>query len=272
MKKLIIIQTIIAIILINKSFGQNKKDLIANDSLRIVILFNNLPGDTSLKTGPGYSAWIEFGNKIFVFDFGSDFTTLLNNMTKLKIDFKQVSDIFLSHNHWDHLFGVPAIHRAGNPNLKAFIPSSSIKGINQQLPRLQYTLVDSFAELYPRIWTTGEIESGFQNTIISEHSLILEHNDGLIIIVGCAHAGIDNIVSKVKKHFKDSEILLVTGGFHLNNKTPDEILQISIKLKMLGVKKIAPSHCTGNEAIEIFKKEWEMDYIQLFLGDEYLKN
>ncbi|MGB7055263.1 MAG: MBL fold metallo-hydrolase, partial [bacterium] len=61
----------------------------------------------------------------------------------------------------------------------------------------------------------------------------------------------------------------VTGGFHLVNATEEEVLEISAKLKQLGVKKLAPSHCTGREATEVFKEKWKEDYIRLYLGHTY---
>ncbi len=269
MKRITFISTILYILAINCILGSPVVRMDKKDSLRIVIAFNNCSSDTNLKTGPGFSAWIEFKGRVIIFDTGSDYLTLQENMAKLNLDFMKVTDIFISHNHWDHIYGIPGIAGVKNFQVNTFIPKSSVDAITQQVPRLVYKEVDEFKELYSGIWSTGEMSCRFLNTTIAEQMLILETDEGLIVITGCSHPGIETLISLVNAKFPGKTIKLLLGGFHLEKKTKDEVKLISDFLKKSGVKAIAPSHCTGETAIEYFKNNQGINYVQLFLGDEY---
>jgi 7,8-dihydropterin-6-yl-methyl-4-(beta-D-ribofuranosyl)aminobenzene 5'-phosphate synthase len=269
MKRIIFISTILYILAINNILGFPLVRMDNKDSLRIVITFNNCSSDTNLIAGPGFSAWIEFKERVIVFDTGCDYLTLQENMTKLNLDFMKVTDIFISHNHWDHIYGIPGVAGVKNFQVNTFIPKSSVDAVIQQVPRLIYKEVDEFKELYPGIWSTGEMSCRFLNTTITEQIIILETDEGLIVITGCSHPGIETVINLVNVKFPGKTIKLLLGGFHLEKKTKEEIKLISDYLKESGVKAIAPSHCTGETAIEYFKNNWGVNYVQMFLGDEY---
>jgi 7,8-dihydropterin-6-yl-methyl-4-(beta-D-ribofuranosyl)aminobenzene 5'-phosphate synthase len=99
--------------------------------------------------------------------------------------------------------------------------------------------------------------------------LIISSDKNLFIVTGCSHPGIVNIVKRAMEIKPESSIEIVTGGFHLLRHSKAEVKNISDELKKLGVKKIAPSHCTGDEAINIFRKEWGADFVNLNLGDTF---
>jgi 7,8-dihydropterin-6-yl-methyl-4-(beta-D-ribofuranosyl)aminobenzene 5'-phosphate synthase len=96
---------------------------------------------------------------------------------------------------------------------------------------------------------------------LKEQSLILETPKGLVIITGCAHPGIVQIVAKAKDLLK-KDIYMVVGGFHLIGTSTTRILEIIQKLKDFGVEKVAPSHCTGEKAISLFKKNWGKNFVE----------
>jgi 7,8-dihydropterin-6-yl-methyl-4-(beta-D-ribofuranosyl)aminobenzene 5'-phosphate synthase len=261
------------ILVLSTSFSANAQEAkqgYSAENLRIAIPFNNCSTDTILEAGPGFSAWIEVDDKVILFDTGSDYKVLLENLTKMKLDYNRVTDIFISHNHWDHIYGMPGAAGVKGFQVNTFIPKSSVDGIIQQMPRLKYSAIDSFRELYPGIWTTGEMSSVFQNTTIAEQAMIIDTKAGLVVITGCSHPGIETIVKLVNEKFPRREIKLLVGGFHLERKTLEEIEQISDFLKQSGIKAIAPSHCTGQGAIDYFRKDWRENFIQLFLGDNLL--
>lgn len=141
--------------------AQQTDNLFNTKGIRIVIPFNNCSSDTFLESGPGFSAWIEYNGRVIVFDTCSDYHTLLENMTKLKLDYNRVSDIFISHNHRDHVYGIPGVTSVKGFQVNTFIPKTSVDAIAQQIPRLKITAVDTFKELYPDIWTTGELSPVF---------------------------------------------------------------------------------------------------------------
>ena len=101
---------------------------------------------------------------------------------------------------------------------------------------------------------------------IIEQSLILKTGKSLVVITGCAHPGIVEIIKKAKDSLKES-IYLVMGGFHLMDMNESSILRIIKEFKKLGVKKAAPSHCTGEEAIELFKKKYKENFVENGVGN-----
>ena len=96
---------------------------------------------------------------------------------------------------------------------------------------------------------------------IKEQALILRTPNGAVVITGCAHPGIANVVGKAKDLFKEDSGL-VMGGFHLKGMTGAQNRDIIRKLKQLGVGKIAPSHCTGEKATDLFRKAWGDDFLE----------
>ncbi len=103
---------------------------------------------------------------------------------------------------------------------------------------------------------------------IPELSLILETSKGIVLVSGCSHAGIEAIVRKAHQAVP-KEIDLVTGGFHLLPNTSAEIQQIAHRMKdELGVRRVAPAHCTGMLAFHIFRQMYGSDYIQAGLGSQ----
>ena len=123
-------------------------------------------------------------------------------------------------------------------------------------------LVDKPKKICAQVWSTGEL-----GTSMKEQSLVIITEKGLIIITGCAHPGIVNIVEFVKKYL-NQKIYLVLGGFHLMSYQDNQVKEIINELKALGVKKVAPSHCTGGRPIELFKAAWHEDFIDLGCGAE----
>jgi 7,8-dihydropterin-6-yl-methyl-4-(beta-D-ribofuranosyl)aminobenzene 5'-phosphate synthase len=105
------------------------------------------------------------------------------------------------------------------------------------------------------VHSTGELGTG-----IIEQSLVLETSKGLVVITGCAHPGIVNIVRRAKELY-DHEIYLAMGGFHLGGKSRGELRNIIAELRQLEVRKVAPRHCTGEQATNMFAGEWGDNFI-----------
>jgi 7,8-dihydropterin-6-yl-methyl-4-(beta-D-ribofuranosyl)aminobenzene 5'-phosphate synthase len=103
---------------------------------------------------------------------------------------------------------------------------------------------------------------------LPELSLALMTNEGVVVVVGCSHSGIENIVAKVKNDLKQ-DVALVIGGFHLLPYSDETITQVAKTLKEdLGVKRVAPAHCTGNLGFKIFREFFGDDYLFAGLGSK----
>ena len=88
-----------------------------------------------------------------------------------------------------------------------------------------------------------------------------------LVLVGCSQPGILNIVERIKKTIGSKKIQLVAGGFHLRNTPDEEVEEISLRLQQLGVTNLAPTHCTEDGAISVFRRQWPDRLVPFNLGD-----
>ena len=95
--------------------------------------------------------------------------------------------------------------------------------------------------------------------------MILDTSKGLVIITGCAHPDVTRIIAAARKHLH-KKVYLLMGGFHLLRKDKATIKAVIRNLKSQGVEQVAPSHCTGNKAIAMFRKAWGDKFIEGGLG------
>jgi 7,8-dihydropterin-6-yl-methyl-4-(beta-D-ribofuranosyl)aminobenzene 5'-phosphate synthase len=226
--------------------------------ITLTIVYDNHALDARLKTAWGFACLIETSQSTVLFDTGGDGLTLMNNLATLGIDPRQIDTVILSHYHEDHIGGLDAL-LAVNDHLTAFIPQSFPDEfrtrVSKRAPVIQ---VREPMMITDHIRTTGEL-----GTAIVEQSLIVETDKGLIVMTGCAHPGIIEIVRRAKAY---GEVYSVMGGFHLADKSTQEIKTLIAELKRLGVRQVAPSHCTGEAAIRQFSAAFGADFIQAGAG------
>jgi 7,8-dihydropterin-6-yl-methyl-4-(beta-D-ribofuranosyl)aminobenzene 5'-phosphate synthase len=115
-------------------------------------------------------------------------------------------------------------------------------------------------QLLDSVYSTGEMNHG-----IKEQALIVDSPRGLVVITGCAHPNVADMVEQAQAYLGKNTYLLM-GGFHLGGRTDAEIRAVIKRLKALGVRKVAPSHCTGDNAIRLFRDAWQDDFIEGGLG------
>jgi 7,8-dihydropterin-6-yl-methyl-4-(beta-D-ribofuranosyl)aminobenzene 5'-phosphate synthase len=235
---------------------------------RILVIYDNIPGgpNSNLSLGPGFAAWIEVGGKAVLFDTGGDSKTLGDNLRKSNLELREIAAAVISHDHGDHTGGLPLL---AGLHLNVYIPQSSNREAVGGVPGLTLIPVDASRQILPGVWTTGQLTADYRGELIAEQALIVEYEDGLVVVTGCAHVGIVEIVKAAKALFPQKKIKLVAGGFHLRDFPEDKVKAISDAFKELGVEKVGPSHCTGGAAIELFKKEWKDDFVRFHLGDQY---
>ena len=230
-------------------------------TLTITIIYDNNAYDPRLKTAWGFSGLIEYRGQVILFDTGGDSPTLLANMATLGIDPSEIEAVVLSHIHGDHTGGLSGILEMAGDGLTVFVPRSfPARFKNAVRTRAQLVEVLEPMEIGEEVYTTGE-----QGTGIIEQSLVVRTDGGLVVVAGCAHPGIVEIVRRAKALSGD-EVYLVLGGFHLGGKSQREIEWIISEFRRFGVGKVAPCHCTGEQAIMMFRQEYGEDFIQAGVG------
>jgi 7,8-dihydropterin-6-yl-methyl-4-(beta-D-ribofuranosyl)aminobenzene 5'-phosphate synthase len=227
----------------------------------ITVVFDNNPYKEGLTSGWGFSCLVEGMGKTVLFDTGADGEVLLANMAKLGIDPEAIETVVISHEHGDHMGGLARFLRR-NPDVDVYLPASVPGYVKEGIKSHGANVVDvgRSVEISKEIFSSGEMNTG-----LKEQSLILRTPEGMVIITGCAHPGIVNIVKTAKELFGD-DVLLVTGGFHLAGTSDSAIETIISEMKTHGVRYVAPCHCTGKRAQELFKKAFGPYYIETGVG------
>lgn len=242
----------------NQSQSQPQKE---NDEISITTIYDNYQFDSDLKTGWGFSALLKINGKNILFDTGADSPTLLSNMEKLNIDPKEIDSLFLSHIHGDHVDGLTGFLEE-NSKITVYLPASFPSSFKTSITEKGAKIVEikESQKISAGIYSTGELGS-----YIKEQSLVVDSDKGLVIITGCAHPGIVDIIKFTKDQFK-KDIYLVLGGFHLSAASDSQLRDIIRDFKNLGVEKVAPCHCSGNRCRELFENQYQNNYIENGVG------
>ena len=233
--------------------------------MEVKILFNGSSNHDGLSVGWGLSFLID--NKI-VFDTGEKGHLLINNINKLKVDLLLVEAVVVSHDHWDHtggLWGIlekrPKINVFGCPGFSEDF-KEKVKASNGCLAE-----ISGFSEISKNIYITGEIVGQYKDKDISEQAMVIDTDKGLTVITGCSHPGVLKILDVVKKKFPKKKFYAVFGGFHLVNKQPRNNDTLVNAFKEFGVKKVGPTHCSGEEAEKAFREIYKDDFLSMKVGD-----
>lgn len=215
-------------------------------TVSFTIVYDNNSYDSALRPTWGFACWVEMDGMTVLFDTGGDSATLLHNLGELGLDPRDVDAVVLSHAHGDHTGGLGAVLGSGSEPT-VYVPTSFSQRFKDQV-RAQTDLVEVSdpVMLFPGIHSTGEVRSS-----VVEQALVVETSDGLVVVTGCAHPGIVNMV-RIAKEVAGDDVALVMGGFHLGGASLSQVERIVGDFRKLGVKRVAPCHCTGDTAREAF--------------------
>jgi 7,8-dihydropterin-6-yl-methyl-4-(beta-D-ribofuranosyl)aminobenzene 5'-phosphate synthase len=210
-----------------------------NKHITIITVYDSYKYNPNLKISFGFACLIKVDGKKILFDTGSESETLLYNLSKLGIEPEDVEIVVLSHSHWDHTGGLSGFLKANKDKAKVYQPNAFNKP----------------TQILMNVYSTGAL-----GLIIPEQALVIKSKKGLIVITGCAHPGIVNMIKKAKE-ISNEKVHLVMGGFHLGDAT-----SIIKDFKSIGVEKVVPCHCTGDLAISQFRKEYKENFIENGVG------
>jgi 7,8-dihydropterin-6-yl-methyl-4-(beta-D-ribofuranosyl)aminobenzene 5'-phosphate synthase len=229
--------------------------------LRITILYDNIVYDPRMRADWGFAALIEYRGHTLLFDTGGNANILMRNMDLLEIDSMSIEVVVLSHSHGDHVGGLAGLTRSG-ARPPVYVPPSFRDDFKQQLRRTgELVEVEPGQEILPGMLTTGELGA----RQIPEQALVIQLEDGIVVVTGCAHPGIVEMVARAKD-LSGGPVRLVLGGFHMGDRSASQIRSILADFRRLGVEQVAPTHCTGERAMELFAASYGDSYVEAGTG------
>ena len=269
-------------------------------SCRIRILCDNSAGPLSGTLGEhGFAALIERDGESILFDTGGGLT-LLHNAQRMNLDLRRVGQVILSHGHYDHAGGLWPLLQSCGPKRGLAHPGifarrySVREGVHKAvgIPYSEefltgigasFSLSDTFRAVAPGIFLTGEVprltgfergdaglfcdESGCQSDRVpDDQSLAVVTDKGLVLLLGCCHAGVVNTLEQARIKTGVSEIYAVIGGCHLAFSPQSQIDATVQALSRYGVKKICAGHCTGFEAAAQLAREFPGAFRPAYVG------
>jgi 7,8-dihydropterin-6-yl-methyl-4-(beta-D-ribofuranosyl)aminobenzene 5'-phosphate synthase len=173
---------------------------------RLTVAYDNEAAIEGPAAGWGFSCLIEMEGLRLLFDTGWDGELLVSNLRRLGKDPAGIDTVFLSHGHWDHIGGLPAV-LALNPKARVFLPASLSRRLKEEIARRAEVVgVRGPVEVAPGCLSTGEL-----GTDIPEQSLLVRTGGGLLVVTGCAHPGLGSMLEAAGRHGK---VRGVVGGFH----------------------------------------------------------
>ena len=268
-------------------------------ALKITVLSTMLADGEDQLGEWGFSALVEADGHRILFDTGAHTDVVLRNARALGVDLTSVPEVVLSHNHWDHIGGLVTLRqsvRAKHPGALAvvhvgtgiFYPRTSFNpGIPDNPALLMkpeyertggvFVTHDRPGQLYPGIWLTGPVPRRYpehnwsgqgrvltpagwvEDTVPEDQALVFDTDQGLVLLVGCGHAGIVNTAAYAREVVRPARFRAIVGGIHLFAASDETLAWTGKMLAGYGVDAFLGAHCTGIETVYRFRGSLGLD-------------
>ncbi|MBN2019286.1 MAG: MBL fold metallo-hydrolase [Sedimentisphaerales bacterium] len=271
-----------------------------SDDIRITVLIDDKASRPGLKAGHGLSLWIEHREKRILFDTGQS-GIVVENAKKLGVDLADTDAVVISHGHYDHTGGLSAVLDIATKAKIYLHPAAIVTKFSQKASTTKsigmsvsakkaiqgrnviWTVTP--AQLFPEMAVTGQVprKNTFEDAggpffldknrqkadeLLDDQSLFIESAKGLIVILGCAHSGVVNILNYATKLTGQNNIYGIIGGMHLLNAKDARISNTIDAFRSYDAQKIAPLHCTGQNALDEIKKTFPDRFLSLETGSK----
>lgn len=264
--------------------------------VQITVLYDAFGNTPAMQKDWGYSALVEYDGKRILFDTGNNPDILAQNVKAKGVDFSKLDFVVMSHRHGDHMGGLVYVLKI-NPHVKIYAPNEGFGVYGADLPGTffrkdtslpadqryfggdppdtmrfgsawpgaNFQLVDRNTEIAPKIQLVTLVSDKPGTLELRELSLAIHTPDGIVLVVGCSHPGIDKIVELAGSG--NEPIRLVAGGLHLIVAGDQDIEKIVMALHdTLKVQFVAPGYCTGEPAFAALRKAFGDHYLYAGLG------
>ena len=269
------------------------ENIAANPADRLTILYDAFTDKPGFTADWGYAALVEFDGKRILFDTGNNAAIFESNVKRLHIDLTRLDCVILSHRHGDHTSGLRYVLSV-NPQVPIYAPAdepfsdatpaaffshgdadlpakmryfggklpSTPPAHGNAWPGVHFRTVTGIEEITPRIHLVSTLSEtpGFRD--LPEVSLVLDTAHGPIVVVGCSHPGIENILANVTRQTHKPEVFEVVGGMHLLLASPAQVDHVVSELvDRYHVQRAAPGHCSGEPVFGALEKRFGKEYV-----------
>jgi len=253
---------------------------------KLTVLYDAFGRDPGLQKDWGYAALIEIGGRRILFDTGNDSGVFAHNVNSLGIDLTTLDFVVLSHRHGDHTTGLTYLLSV-NPDVQIYAPNETFGVFGSAMPSTFYrkeptlapemryfggsppeslpsgkawpgariALINRTTEVAPGVHLIALVSDKAGTLEMRELSLAIETPEGMVVVVGCSHPGIERIVAEAAKI--NPRIHIIAGGLHLVASSDAEIARLTATLRdTYGVAWIAAGHCTGEPAFAALSRHF----------------
>lgn len=263
----------------------------------LIVLIEDTVHEMGLMSEHGLSFWINYGPDSFIFDTGQGLV-INHNMTEMDLDISNVSAVILSHGHYDHTGGLSHILSAV-PEMDIYAHSRIFNnkyvqknkekrgtGINVSRDSITgFKPVEGISQLKDGVFIINGVERTNDFEIINQNykveldtgvevddfkeeiSLLIKTEKGPVVLTGCSHQGIVNILEYIKKNTDIDQFHAVIGGFHLINAEQERIEKTVNYLNSLDLEFLVPIHCTGFNAVRAMANAMSRKVKILYSGE-----
>jgi len=254
----------------------------------VTVLVDNQAHVANLLPQHGYSLWLETERGNLLLDAGLD-EQVVRHADILGIHLASTDWMVLSHGHYDHTGGVPAVLAAGaRPRVamhariweprRSTSADGGVRSIGIPWPRhllteagVSVTDVTLATALLPGVWSTGSIANVMRHQPLArlqrqvddqwsidsfpdEQALVLQTTAGLVVCTGCCHAGLVNTLLAAQYVTGVPQIYAIIGGLHLHESSPEEVIAVADAVRPFRPSHLWVSHCTGDAAYHLLRE------------------
>jgi 7,8-dihydropterin-6-yl-methyl-4-(beta-D-ribofuranosyl)aminobenzene 5'-phosphate synthase len=270
---------------------------VAGTPNRVTILYDSFGKSPTLTMDWGFAALVDYGGKRILFDTGNNAQIFEHNVKAAGADLQKLDFVVMSHRHGDHMGGLAYLLKV-NPTVKIYAPKerSGVYGDDQPSstwyrkdpslpaeqryysgappeiihmgeawPSANFQLIDKNIEIVPGMYLIALVSDKPGTLELRELSLAIRTPDGLVLVVGCSHPGVERIVQEASAI--DPHINLLLGGLHQIQAPDPEVERIARVLHdQYKLDRIAPGHCTGEPEFAALKKTFGDHYLYAGVG------
>lgn len=268
---------------------------LAQSEKRITILYDAFGPPSDLKLDWGFAALIEYDGRRILFDTGNNARTFAHNVERLNVDLTKLDAVVISHRHSDHTSGLNHLLQV-NPSVKIYAPHepanfngpaplaflqrtaglppsmSYYRGAQPDVfragspwPDANFEIIQQTTEIFPGFFVLSTVSDKPGTREMNELSLAIKTPEGLAVIVGCSHPGIEKVLGNATSI--EPQLYTVTGGFHLVMTPQTEVQRVAATLHdTLKIKRVAPGHCTSELGFKVLMDQFKDRFDEAGLG------